>query len=163
MKLTNNTATKLKPGMTLIEITVVILVLLTLISVLFIGANIYKKGADRAACILNIRNIHQAVRANQNLNAKNTADDLLREDIIGDGKYLEVEPQCPTSSQIAAAVIGNGDAANPEVPAVEADYPFVAAVYPAVGTVAVTCEQYGVAGTVADGARDHVPNNTSGW
>ena len=63
----NKTATKLKPGMTLIEITVVILVLLTLIAVLFIGANIYKKGADRAACILNIRNIHQAVRADQNL------------------------------------------------------------------------------------------------
>ena len=62
----NKTATKLKPGMTLIEITVVILVLLTLIAVLFIGANIYKKGADRAACILNIRNIHQAVRADQN-------------------------------------------------------------------------------------------------
>ena len=70
----NKTATKLKPGMTLIEITVVILVLLTLIAVLFIGANIYKKGADRAACILNIRNIHQAVRADQNLENRNAGD-----------------------------------------------------------------------------------------
>ena len=70
----NKTATKLKPGMTLIEITVVILVLLTLIAVLFIGANIYKKGADRAACILNIRNIQQAVRADQNLYNKREGD-----------------------------------------------------------------------------------------
>ena len=90
------TATKLKPGMTLIEITVVILVLLTLIAVLFIGANIYKKGANRAACILNIRNIHQAVRADQNLNKKNTSDALVRTVIMGDSEaYIENEPTCP--------------------------------------------------------------------
>ena len=105
MKLTK-TATKIKPGMTLIEITVVILVLLTLVSVLFIGANIYKKGADRAACILNIRNIHQAVRANQNMQAKNIGTDpLVRTDIVGAGAYLEAEPACPTSSSNAAAVL----------------------------------------------------------
>ena len=75
----NKTATKLKPGMTLIEITVVILVLLTLIAVLFIGANIYKRGADRAACILNQRNIQQAVRADQNLNNKGSSAALSAE------------------------------------------------------------------------------------
>ena len=80
----NKTATKLKPGMTLIEITVVILVLLTLIAVLFIGANIYKKGADRAACILNIRNIHQAVRADQNLENRNSGDAVVGT-ILGGG------------------------------------------------------------------------------
>jgi type II secretory pathway pseudopilin PulG len=171
MKLTK-TATKIKPGMTLIEITVVILVLLTLISVLFIGANIYKKGADRAACILNIRNVHQAVRANQNLNAKNTTDDLLRADIIGLGRYLEAEPQCPTSSQIAAAVgtaeqtdiDGNITAAASAdfAAAVVADYPFASATYPAAGIVAVKCAQYGPGGN-GGGATDHIPNDVSGW
>ena len=109
MKLTKNTETKLKPGMTLIEITVVILVLLTLISVLFIGASIYKRGADRAACILNIRNVHQAIRADQNLNAKIQANPTATPAIPGDAiqwateiyssggveRYL-IEPTCPT-------------------------------------------------------------------
>ena len=104
----NKTATKLKPGMTLIEITVVILVLLTLIAVLFIGANIYKKGADRAACILNIRNIHQAVRADQNLRERNSGDAHRRYYILGgpgsvllrNGPYMSLSggaiPSAPT-------------------------------------------------------------------
>jgi len=139
MKLTK-TATKLKPGMTLIEITVVILVLLTLISVLFIGANIYKKGADRAACILNIRNIHQAVRADQNLSNKTAITDaIVRTDIIGPNAYIEAEPECPTDG----ALYG------------------LEGFYPAVGVVASTCSTNG------DGAGlgDHFPNpdDTNGW
>lgn len=58
MKVTNK---KLKPGLTLIELTVVIVVLLALISVLFIGATAWRNGANRANCILNLRNIHQGV------------------------------------------------------------------------------------------------------
>ena len=54
MKLTRNT--KRASGMTLLELTVVILVLLSLISILFIGARAWKKGSDRAASILTIRN-----------------------------------------------------------------------------------------------------------
>ncbi|MDF1714657.1 MAG: type II secretion system protein [Akkermansiaceae bacterium] len=54
-------------GLTLIELTVVILVLLALITVLFIGGRAWKKGSDRAGCILNIRNAQQAVRSYQNL------------------------------------------------------------------------------------------------
>ena len=49
-------------GMTLIEITLVIAVLLGLISVLFIGVAAYKKGSDRAKCILNIATVQKAVR-----------------------------------------------------------------------------------------------------
>ena len=149
MKLTK-TATKLKPGMTLIEITVVILVLLTLISVLFIGANIYKKGADRAACILNIRNVHQAVRANQNLKGINTGADL---DIVneiysatGTERYL-TEPTCPSKS-------------GAYIPA---------ATYPEVGFVAVACEDFGSltpteidAGETRD-ITDHAPDQVGGW
>ena len=138
----NKTATKLKPGMTLIEITVVILVLLTLIAVLFIGANIYKKGANRAACILNIRNIHQAVRADQNLNKKNTSDALVRTVIMGDSEaYIENEPTCPADGG-AYGLVGK---------------------YPLTGVVAATCTNSGAAGT--SGVTDHLPdvNDTQGW
>ena len=142
MKLTK-TATKLKPGMTLIEITVVILVLLTLISVLFIGANIYKKGADRAACILNIRNIHQAVRADQNLNGKNVGDTLTTTDIIGTGKYIESTPTCPSKGGAYT----------------------IDATYPAVSDVAALCAEYdATAGSETDAAsRKHNPDDINGW
>ena len=67
MKLTNTQNMKSKSGMTLLELTVVILVLLSLISILFIGARAWKKGSDRSANILNIRNVQQAVRGHANM------------------------------------------------------------------------------------------------
>ena len=126
---TNKTATKLKPGMTLIEITVVILVLLTLIAVLFIGANIYKKGADRAACILNIRNIQQAVRADQNLNNKDATDPIfgnIMPSYMGETEdatlfYFETDLVCPDDGTLYE----------------------VETTYPALGELAAKCKTYG--------------------
>jgi prepilin-type N-terminal cleavage/methylation domain-containing protein len=94
MKLTNNTK-RTKKGMTLLELTVVILVLLSLISILFIGARAWKEGSDKAGCIMNIRNVQQAVRSYQNMNAKNSGDALTAADITGAGNFLEVPPVCP--------------------------------------------------------------------
>ena len=88
MKLTNTHNMKCKSGMTLLELTVVILVLLSLISILFIGARAWKKGSDRAANILNIRNVQQAVRAHANVRAMNIADTLASTEIVGTDKYL---------------------------------------------------------------------------
>ena len=61
---------------------------LSLISILFIGARAWKKGSDRAANILNIRNVQQAVRAHANVRALNIADTLPSTEIVGTGKYL---------------------------------------------------------------------------
>ncbi len=88
MKLNNTLSMKRKSGMTLLELTVVILVLLSLISILFIGARAWKKGSDRAANILNIRNVQQAVRAHANVRALSIGDALLNGEIVGTGKYL---------------------------------------------------------------------------
>ena len=105
MKLTNTRNLKRKSGMTLLELTVVILVLLSLISILFIGARAWKKGSDRAANILNIRNVQQAVRAHVNVRGMPTPDlagggvALASTEIVGTGKYLNtVAP--PTSSLV---------------------------------------------------------------
>lgn len=54
-------------GMTLIELTVVILVLLSLISVLFIGAKAWKDGADRANCVVYIGQYQKGVRSWANM------------------------------------------------------------------------------------------------
>ena len=53
--------------MTLLELTVVILVLLALISVLVIGSKAWIRGTDRAACILNITTVQKSVRSYQNM------------------------------------------------------------------------------------------------
>ena len=97
MKLTNTRSMKCKSGMTLLELTVVILVLLSLISILFIGARAWKKGSDRAANILNIRNVQQAVRAHSNVQAIPIGGALVSTEIVGTGKYLNsVTSPAPT-------------------------------------------------------------------
>lgn len=100
MKLTRNT--KRASGMTLLELTVVILVLLSLISILFIGARAWKKGSDRAASILTIRNVQQAVRSYANMNGVNAGetplaaalptDGTLKGELFGEGKFIENDP-----------------------------------------------------------------------
>ncbi len=159
MKITENTNTKIKPGMTLIEITVVILVLLTLISVLFIGANIYKKGADRAACILNIRNVHQAVRSNQNLKGINTGADLDMANDIYSVAAVSEETDASGNVITEAVVAVERYLTEPNCPADGGDYT-PTDTYPTVGVPAVVCANNG-----ADGGAitDHVPGDTSGW
>lgn len=81
--------------MTLLEVTVVILVLMSLIAILFIGTSGWRRGADRSACVLNIRNAQTAVRAYQNSRdmREGTALDMPSL-IIGSGKLLQ-NPTCP--------------------------------------------------------------------
>lgn len=94
MKLNTRNVTK-KSGMTLLELTVVILVLLSLISILFIGARAWKKGSDRAGCIMNIRNVQQAVRGHQNMTNLSVGDTLASTALIGTNGYLGNTPTCP--------------------------------------------------------------------
>jgi prepilin-type N-terminal cleavage/methylation domain-containing protein len=86
-------------GMTLLEITVVILVLLSLIAILFVGAQAWKKGSDRTLCIMNIRNVQQGVRAYSNLYGFTAGANApgLKAKIIGLGRYVETDPACPST------------------------------------------------------------------
>lgn len=137
MKLTNTRNASRKAGMTLLELTVVILVLLSLITVLFIGARQWKKGSDRAGCIMNIRNAQQAVRGYANMYGKNPSDAVtgLEDLVIGTGKFIEKTPVCP----------GGGV------------YGGKAATIPAVGVLWMTCSF----SAEADGG--HVPLDIDGW
>ena len=96
MKLTRNT--KRASGMTLLELTVVILVLLSLISILFVGARAWKKGSDRSANIMNVRNIQQAVRGYENMNQLKLNDAIDSATVIfGNDGYLK-EPTTPANN-----------------------------------------------------------------
>ena len=131
MKLKN---TKKIAGLTLIEITLVIAVLLGLISVLFIGVSAYKEGSNRSKCILKISNVQKAVRSYQNLYEKKEEDVLVMSTIAGTGKLLETVPTCPRSGTYSD----------------EAEIPQV-------GTAYLSCSL----SAVADG--DHKPTTTTGW
>ena len=137
MKLTNTSKMKRKAGMTLLELTVVILVLLTLISILFIGARAWKKGADRAGCILNIRNFQQAVRSYANMNAINPGGTCpaLGTVIIGAGLFMENAPTCPGAGTYTGTAL---------------------TAIPAVGTVVLTC-------SLAAAPDNHAPTNVGDW
>ncbi|KAB2638500.1 MAG: prepilin-type N-terminal cleavage/methylation domain-containing protein [Verrucomicrobia bacterium] len=137
MKLTHTRYLKRKSGMTLLELTVVILVLLSLISILFIGARAWKKGADRAGCILNIRNFQQATRSYANFNQLNPGDTCptLASVIIGTGLFMETAPVCPTAGTYSGTA---------------------AVVIPAVGTVALTCSKSAAPDSHAPTAAQHV-------
>jgi prepilin-type N-terminal cleavage/methylation domain-containing protein len=54
-------------GFSLLELTVVIAVILSLTTVLILGARAWKNGADRTGCLLTIRNVQTSVRSYQNL------------------------------------------------------------------------------------------------
>ncbi len=95
MKITKKAPLCRTSGMTLLELTVVILVLLSLIGILFIGARGWKSGTDRAGCILNYRTTQQAVRSYQNMNGYSSGKPLdVPAQIIGPDKFL-TEPVCP--------------------------------------------------------------------
>ena len=88
-----------RQGMTLLELTVVILVLLSLISVLFIGAQAWKRGSDRTLCIMNMHNVQKGVRSYSNLHAHIPGQSVigLQSRIFGLGKFIEETPDCPAS------------------------------------------------------------------
>jgi type II secretory pathway pseudopilin PulG len=134
MKL-NTRNMKRASGMTLLELTVVILVLLSLISILFIGARAWKKGSDRAGCIMNIRNVQQAVRSHANMQGLNPGDTFTNNDVFGAGKFIEKTPDCPDP---------NGDYTG-----------LAGTTVPAVGTLFITCDL-----AVSD---DHEPSSYTDW
>ena len=83
--------------MSLLEMTTVILVLLLLIAVLFIGARAWKRGSDRALCILYLHGVQKGIRGYSNLYGfapgANVPD--LKNQVIGLGRFVETTPACP--------------------------------------------------------------------
>ncbi|MBG7606569.1 MAG: hypothetical protein IZT59_00830 [Verrucomicrobia bacterium] len=102
-------------GMTLLEMTVVILVLLSLISILFVGANAWKKGSDRTLCIMNIRNVQNGIRSFSNLYGYNPGGNVpgLQIRIMGLGKFVEQTPSCPASGAYSYGISFGNDTVPP--------------------------------------------------
>jgi prepilin-type N-terminal cleavage/methylation domain-containing protein len=140
MKLTQTQNLKAKSGMTLLELTVVILVLLSLISILFVGARAWKKGSDRAGCILNIRNVQQAVRGHANMHNQNANDGLLSSVIYG---VTTESSNAATTVYLKTPVCPAGGTYTPE------------STVPATGVLYITCSK-----STSD---EHKPNDYGQW
>ena len=54
-------------GLTLLELTMVIALILALFTMLFWASRAWRRGSDRAACVLSLRNIQVAARSYQNM------------------------------------------------------------------------------------------------
>jgi len=50
----------------------------------------------QTTCALNIRNVHQAIRAHENLKGLDPSDTINITEIIGQGKYMDFMPACPS-------------------------------------------------------------------
>ena len=90
--------------MTLVELAIVIVVLLTLVTILLIGARGWKKGTDRARCIVNIRQMQLSVRAYASFRGLSPGHDLSQDsppvtllgELVGPGNYVPSLPTCPS-------------------------------------------------------------------
>lgn len=73
-----------------------VILVFSIIPILFVGARAWKEGSDRAACIMQTRNVQQAVRGYGGMNGLNPGDPLDWNEIFGPGKLLDQRPTCPT-------------------------------------------------------------------
>ncbi|HEY8990461.1 MAG TPA: DUF4190 domain-containing protein [Luteolibacter sp.] len=110
-----------------------ILLPLLIIPILFIGARAWKKGSDRAGCIMNQRNVQQAVRMYQSANGLKPGDPIDWQEIVGPGKVIESAPACPAQGK----------------------YRYQARI-PAGGALVVECSK-------ADTEEQHVPKDHQEW
>jgi prepilin-type N-terminal cleavage/methylation domain-containing protein len=126
-------------GMTLLELTVVILVLLSLVTTLFFGAQAWKRGSDRALCIIHIQNVQKSVRSYANLYGYDEGDSApgLQGQIIGLGKYIEATPICPAGGNYSFGAVHGADT------------------IPPMGSLYMEC--------TLSGTFEHVPANYGDW
>jgi len=128
-----------RSGMTLLEMTVVILVLMSLISLMFIGTRAWKRGADRAQCIIQIRNVQKGMRCHANYHGLDPGSTTtnLKDQVIGFGRYVETTPQCPGSGVYQYGTMHGIDT------------------IPPLGVLYMDCS--------LAGSRDHVPEENADW
>ncbi|WP_129589584.1 type II secretion system protein [Rubritalea profundi] len=128
-------------GATLIELAVVISMLLSLISALFISAKYYKEAADKSSCITQISQFQKAVRTYQNLNSLANGDSISSSDFYGEDKPYRVKVFCP---------LGGGD------------YNLLEEI-PSSGVAFATCAEYNALNGSKDPSQAHTSANLSGW
>ncbi|NNC90474.1 MAG: hypothetical protein HKN82_18615 [Akkermansiaceae bacterium] len=128
-------------GMALVELAVMIGILMSLVSLLFVGVRAWKHGVDRADCVSNIRNVQLAVRGYANTNDLEPGADLaaasppvdLGAELFGVAGMMDRRPDCPG----------------------EGVYTLGGDIVPPLGTLYMTCSE-------SEG-RGHFPADAADW
>ena len=97
--------------MSLLELTVVIMVLMALGGILFFGARAWKRGSDRAVCIIHIQSVQKGIRGYSNLYELAPGDIVpeLKKEIVGRGKFMEAVPICPSNGSYSYGRVSGTD------------------------------------------------------
>lgn len=119
--------------MTLIEVTLVIMVLMGLVGILYWGGQAFKEAAQRQTCVMNIAQAQKAMRSFQNINDLRTGDPLPGNALVGAGRFFEQAPRCPDA---------------------QGTYQWLPSI-PTAGTACLNCD---LALT-----KQHAPKSTAGW
>lgn len=69
------------------------------IPILFVGARAWKRGSDRAACIITQRNLQQAVRGYQSMNGLPTGSPLDIKAVLADLNIENIKLTCPATRE----------------------------------------------------------------
>lgn len=122
-------------GMTLLEMTVVIMVLISLATILILGAQAWKNGSDRAMCVLNLQNVQKGLRSYSNMYGYDYGGTVagLQGKIIGSDCFIAQIPICPHQGV----------------------YSFKGDLIPIKGSLYMTC-------SLSDSA-NHLPNEYAEW
>jgi hypothetical protein len=136
-------------GITLLELTVILCILLFLMAVLSVGARAWRGASDRSSCILNQRNLQVAMRSYQNFfgyecggrprseyGTQDIARHLLQRGYITQGLYDQAKGSRPCAGG------GTCVASPPDV-------------FPMPGELYMNC--------TLSGPGKHLPDNTNGW
>jgi hypothetical protein len=123
------------PGLTVVELSVVIFSLMLLAFILLTGARAWKRGVDRTNCIVNINAVQKGIRGFSNMSGYTPGDTVpgLEAMVIGPGMFFDSLPACP----------GDGD------------YTLGGDQIPLEGNLYMTCS--------LELSRGHVPSSVVGW
>lgn len=136
-------------GLTLLELSVVITILLMLISVLFIGSRAWRRGSDRSTCVMTLRNVQVATRSYQNIygynyggrpSAENGTQDIA-EHLVSKG-YIETKLYRQTRGSAPCPAGGSYNCPVPDV-------------FPQAGQLYMECS--------LAGSDEHEPTSHADW
>lgn len=123
------------PGLTLIELSIVILALMLFATLLLTGARAWKRGSDRAICIANLASVQKAVRGYANMSGLNPGETVpgLEAKVVGPDRFFESLPACPA----------------------EGIYTLGGDEIPPLGSLYMSCS--------LEGSLDHLPGQVADW
>jgi competence protein ComGC len=82
-------------GVTLIEVSLVIALLLGIVVLLFIGVGSLRKGSDKAKCKMQLASVQKVVRAQANFKDLAPGVTFATTEAFGAGMAMENAPSCP--------------------------------------------------------------------